>query len=250
MKYNLCGFSQSVAISLKLNSDDLIFLRWIHDFISSGKISTIHIDSIPFYWIYHKTVCQELPIIFTSKKKVQRTFTRLSNLNICSEMVIAEHGNKTYYAFNSSILNSVDTTGVWTKVSIGGKTELSIGYGQKCPDIDSSISDSSTNKTLPQHSTENGISRCVSSGNLLEYHKENYEPNETITALYTRAYQIHFGKKHRAIKKTIHWHREHFITTEQAILTGFIDYFRETEDRKRCYIDYASMFVDWKDYIA
>ena len=63
MKYTIEGFSQKVAKDLGLDALDLIILRWFVDFKDSGNMRTEFINGEKYYWIRHKKLTDELPIL-------------------------------------------------------------------------------------------------------------------------------------------------------------------------------------------
>ena len=51
MRFNILGFDQVKAVENKLTIDELMVLRHMHDFASSGKMETIIHEGEMYYWI-------------------------------------------------------------------------------------------------------------------------------------------------------------------------------------------------------
>ena len=71
MKYTIEGFNQKNAITLGLNAEDLVLLRWFVDFKNTADMKKKYIKQVNDmgYWISYSYLIQELPILFTTHPK-------------------------------------------------------------------------------------------------------------------------------------------------------------------------------------
>ncbi|SCJ45307.1 Uncharacterised protein [uncultured Clostridium sp.] len=67
MKYTIEGFNQRNAISIGLNSEDLVLLRWFVDFKNTNDMRKIYLNNVNDmgYWVSYSYLIQELPILFS-----------------------------------------------------------------------------------------------------------------------------------------------------------------------------------------
>jgi hypothetical protein len=63
MKFSIEGFSQKILLEHGLDHKDALILRFIKDFIASGKLEYKIIQGEIFYWINYATVLNEIPLI-------------------------------------------------------------------------------------------------------------------------------------------------------------------------------------------
>lgn len=81
MKYTIEGYSQQIAISMGLNIEDLIILRWIQDFypLMAKKI----IDDKEYVWINYSKLLEDLPILsFENKRSLMRRLEKFEKLQL------------------------------------------------------------------------------------------------------------------------------------------------------------------------
>lgn len=149
MKYTIHGFSQIEALSLGLDNDDLLLLRWFSDFSHSKKMKSELIKGITYYWINYQTVCEELPIIAMNKRNMARRFMNLSDKKVLIHKTIKINGTFSYYGFGDAFesLISDNSDRGYTKNGIGGIPEMVQGVYQKRHTKDSSIINSSIIKS-------------------------------------------------------------------------------------------------------
>ena len=79
MKYNLQGFSQEVASELNIDGIDLYLLRWFVDFKDTNQMDTKIVDGEVYYWIYHKKVSEDMPILHLQKTIQKNSSSRERN---------------------------------------------------------------------------------------------------------------------------------------------------------------------------
>ena len=73
MKYKIEGFNQRNAVAMGLKSNDLIFLRWLVDFIKSEKMLKkyeVKTDNSS-YWVSYRYIIKELPILFSNPPYIE-----------------------------------------------------------------------------------------------------------------------------------------------------------------------------------
>lgn len=79
MRYNILGFNQEKASELKLTLDELMILRHLHDFASSGKMESVIVNNKMYYWVKYDKFVDDLPILGMKKTRIMEIF----NNNLC-----------------------------------------------------------------------------------------------------------------------------------------------------------------------
>lgn len=70
MRYNIHGYRQDKAIEFNLNNDELLLLRHLEDFATSGKMDAFYKDGNMFYWVNYDTFLKHLPILGIKKDRL------------------------------------------------------------------------------------------------------------------------------------------------------------------------------------
>ena len=110
MKYNLQGFSQEVASELNIDGIDLYLLRWFVDFKDTNQMDTKIVDGEVYYWIYHKKVSEDMPILHLKKTAIYRRLKKLCKAQIFKKTVVRERGTFTYYAIGPNYIRLISNT--------------------------------------------------------------------------------------------------------------------------------------------
>lgn len=110
MKYNLQGFSQEVASELNIDGIDLYLLRWFVDFKDTNQMDTKIVDGEVYYWIYHKKVSEDMPILHMQKTAIYRRLKKLCKAQIFKKTVVRERGTFTYYAIGPNYIRLISNT--------------------------------------------------------------------------------------------------------------------------------------------
>lgn len=110
MKYNLQGFSQEVASELNIDGIDLYLLRWFVDFKDTKQMDTKIVDGEVYYWIYHKKVSEDMPILHLQKTAIYRRLKKLCKAQIFKKTVVRERGTFTYYAIGPNYIRLISST--------------------------------------------------------------------------------------------------------------------------------------------
>lgn len=79
MRFNVLGFDQLKASNIGLTLDELMILRHLHDFASSGKMESVIVDNEVYYWVKYDKFVEDLPILSMKKTRVMEIF----NNNLC-----------------------------------------------------------------------------------------------------------------------------------------------------------------------
>ena len=79
MRFNILGFDQLKACENKLTIDELMVLRHMHDFVSSGRMETVMQEGEIYYWIKYDKFIEDLPILNMKKTRLMEIF----NNNLC-----------------------------------------------------------------------------------------------------------------------------------------------------------------------
>lgn len=132
MKYTIEGFSQQAAHELGLDALDLIILRWFVDFKDSGNMRAEFIDGEKYYWINHKKLCAELPILDMKTNAFYRRLRKISDAGVLKKVLVKANGSYTYYAIGHNFIKLISPH---SSTSKSNKSKIN----QK--DIDSILSD-------------------------------------------------------------------------------------------------------------
>ena len=81
MRFNILGFDQVKVCKNKLTIDELMILRHMHDFVSSGRMETIIQEGEMYYWIKYDKFIEDLPILNMKKTRLMEIF----NNNLCEK---------------------------------------------------------------------------------------------------------------------------------------------------------------------
>jgi hypothetical protein len=142
MKYTIHGFSQDIAIKLKLDSDGLLLLRWFVDFRDTEKMEAIVIDKKPYYWVSYSKVISDMPIISDKEDTIYRKFKRLVESGVLKIHTTREKLNNgkfktyAYYCMGENYSSLLSFTPIYntdikdTDESLGKKSEE---YSEKNP---------------------------------------------------------------------------------------------------------------------
>jgi len=63
MQYCIEGFSQAGLIKNGLDAKDAVLLRFMMNFISSGKMNSIIYENKTFFWFFYQNIIDEMPIL-------------------------------------------------------------------------------------------------------------------------------------------------------------------------------------------
>ena len=132
MKYTIFGFSQKRLLELKLGTEDALVLDWFVTFQGSGRMRSMTVDGVAWYWVNYSGVLEDIPIAGGSEKTISRRFLKLEAAGVLEHITIREGGTFSCYRLNEKIYTSLvsdtpDTTEkAWTNLS-DPKTELSGG---------------------------------------------------------------------------------------------------------------------------
>ena len=105
MSYSIHGFQQSVLVELGCDTIDAFFLRWFADFIHTSKMETIEKDGERFYWVNHKYVITQNPIMkIKSTDAFGRRLKKMCKNGILHSIEKKNYQNtKKYYRFDPSV---------------------------------------------------------------------------------------------------------------------------------------------------
>lgn len=81
MRFNILGFDQVKAVENKLTIEELMILRHMHDFVSSGRMESIIKNGEMYYWIKYDKFIDDLPILNMKKTRLMEIF----NNNLCEK---------------------------------------------------------------------------------------------------------------------------------------------------------------------
>ena len=117
MKYTIHGFSQLVAMDLKLDDRDLMILRWFIDYKDTGKMVKRIIDGDMYYWIKYEGIREAFPIANWKKDTIYRRLKKLVSANVLKHKAVKQAGTYSFYAIGDNYLTLTDTT---SEINPGG----------------------------------------------------------------------------------------------------------------------------------
>ena len=97
MKYTIEGFSQKVAKDLGL------------DFKDSGNMRTEFINGEKYYWIRHKKLTDELPILSMQTNAFYRRLRKICECGVLKRVLLKENGSYTYYTLGENFIKLIST---------------------------------------------------------------------------------------------------------------------------------------------
>ena len=122
MKYTIHGFSQCAALKfkktivvkasgkekeIKIDSTDLLILRWFVDFYP--KMMKFEIDGVQYAWVQYKKILQDLPLLDIKKQALSDRLNKLCEFKILTHKTIKEQGTFSYYGFGEMYGTLIDT---------------------------------------------------------------------------------------------------------------------------------------------
>lgn len=115
MKYSIEGFSQEKLVEQGLDCRDAVFLRWFVDFQATNQMK-IHVeDSSVFYWIDHRTIITELPILGRSTPdSVGKYIKQLIDKGVLEKHLVRrgqDRGTEVYYRIVPALIYECTTDG-------------------------------------------------------------------------------------------------------------------------------------------
>jgi hypothetical protein len=103
MKFTIQGFSQAALVEHGLDCIDALIIRWVADFIHTGKMATReHLGKV-FQWVKYQGVLNDLPILgLGSTDAVARRFRKIVKAGIFEHFTLKKGGVFAYYRISES----------------------------------------------------------------------------------------------------------------------------------------------------
>lgn len=80
------GLSQEAMIKFKINLKEALFLEYLSDFISSGKMKHRDYLGARFYWLAYAKILEDLPIIAKTKRTISNLLLSLEKKGIIKKL--------------------------------------------------------------------------------------------------------------------------------------------------------------------
>ncbi|MDU4951333.1 MAG: DnaD domain protein [Clostridium sp.] len=109
MKYTIHGFSQSKAVELGLDNDDLLILRYFIDFKDSGSMVSTIVDDKTFYWVKYEAILEQLPILKLKKDSLYRRLKKMCALGILDHKTVYRNGSYSFYSIGKTYIDLIDS---------------------------------------------------------------------------------------------------------------------------------------------
>lgn len=97
MQFSFLGFSVKKVMELQLDVKDLAILRFLQDFMKSGKMNYEEVDGVKYFWVSYKNISDEMPFLGLGKRTVMMRMLRLRDLGLLSHYTKKEGGTFSYY---------------------------------------------------------------------------------------------------------------------------------------------------------
>lgn len=98
MKFTMSGFSQQAALEFGLDTTDLYILRWIVDFMESGRMRAMFLDGEKYYWVSYQGIVDDMPLLYIKKDAVYKRLRHICDLKILKKKTVCAGGKFSYYA--------------------------------------------------------------------------------------------------------------------------------------------------------
>ncbi|WP_455544078.1 hypothetical protein [Intestinibacter sp.] len=118
MKYTIEGFLQKTAVELGLDVLDLVILRCFIDFKDSGNMRYQVFNGEKYYWIFHKKLVQELPLLSIQKIAFYKNLKKMCDAKVLKKYIIRFAGTYTYYAVVENFIHLISTNNENTEPNI------------------------------------------------------------------------------------------------------------------------------------
>lgn len=107
MKYTILGFSQKRLLELGLGVDEALVLDWFVTFQGSGRMRSILVDGVSWFWVNYSGVLEDIPIAGGSEKTISRRFQALKNAGVLNHYTIREGGTFSCFRLNPAVYDSL-----------------------------------------------------------------------------------------------------------------------------------------------
>lgn len=162
MKNTIEGFSQSYALTLKMETEsrgkmvtkkidctDLAILRWFVDFYPSMRKTTI--DGKVYAWVYYQKIIDDIPIIDISRRSLADRLQKMVEFGLLeyrlADEIDGKAGTYTTYGFGENYMNLVEEGGCCSNNRGVCESNDRGGDDQTAPK-DSSVKDYSTKERI------------------------------------------------------------------------------------------------------
>ena len=98
MKYSFLGYNVKKIMEFDLDVKDLAILRYLDDFMESGKMNYEVIEGVKYYWISYKNIEDELPFLGLGKRSIMMRMLKLRDLGILAHYTKKEGGTFSFYS--------------------------------------------------------------------------------------------------------------------------------------------------------
>lgn len=132
MKYTVEGFQQEVVVDMGLDYADVGILRWIVDFMATGRMTTADIDGEKYYWIKYGYLLNELPVLrIKDKEAVSKRLDKMVSCGLLEKKYIKRGGNYTYFRLVPEVYSRLITSSMGTDENRNRTDEKPGGYRSK-----------------------------------------------------------------------------------------------------------------------
>lgn len=112
MKNSILGFSQEKLMKFGLDIKDAMLLRYFVDFRGTGKMKSIIIDDICYYWLCYDSLRNDIPILgINTNDGLRKRLKKLENKKILGHYHKLEGGSYSYYSLGENYIDLINDKG-------------------------------------------------------------------------------------------------------------------------------------------
>lgn len=104
MRNSILGFDQNMIVTkyANLDMDDILLLDYIFNAVARPSMEhEFDENKLPYVWLYHKKIHEDLPILNISEDRLKRKITKLVDTGLIKRLTLSNkegRGSKSYYA--------------------------------------------------------------------------------------------------------------------------------------------------------
>lgn len=107
MIYSILGYNQKELCELNITVRDALILKYITDFMKTGKMVTIKHKGQTYYWVDYKAAVASLPILNIKKDMLYRRLKELVKVGVLKHYTKREGGTFPFYALGDKYENLI-----------------------------------------------------------------------------------------------------------------------------------------------
>lgn len=106
MRDYIFGYNQGILLKKELNLQDILILKYLEDFFSSGNAKKIKINNQDFYLVYYNKILKDLPILNIGYDMLRKKIKRLEDKGLLIKYKQEINSTTLYLQLNLDLLNA------------------------------------------------------------------------------------------------------------------------------------------------